>query len=265
LAIPRHADETRVAFTRRDDQPAGDIWTLDLAKQTPLRFTFSPDMDIYPLWTADGEGIIYSSVREGLVTRQFAATSATKQLLAPTSSLIIPTQVMPDGRLLVFGDMGTPTGFDIFAMPLAPAAPPVAVVAGTLTDAEATVSPDGRWLAYGTTETGGYEVFVQPMPPTGVKWQISTSGGRLPQWRRDGRELFFVTNDRKFYAVDVRSGATFDYDTPHVLFDIPANTISVRNSYVPGKDGKRFLVNKLLDTTVPPINVVVNWAATLEK
>jgi hypothetical protein len=80
-------------------------------------------------------------------------------------------------------------------------------------------------------------------------------------WRRDGRELYFVTNDAKFYVVDVRPGASFEFGAPKFLFEMPANTISVRNSYVPGKDGQRFLVNKMLDTTVPPINVAMNWNA----
>jgi hypothetical protein len=74
-----------------------------------------------------------------------------------------------------------------------------------------------------------------------------------------------VTNDRKFYVVDVRAGATFEFGTPGKLFDMPSNTVSVRNSYEPSKDGQRFLVNKLLDTAMPPVNVVVNWATTMEK
>jgi len=259
-------DETRLAFTRRDDQPAGDIWTLDFTRQTPIRLTFSPDTDVYPLWTLDGSSIIYSSVREGLVAKPLAGTGAARQILAPTNNLLIPSQIGSDGqRLLFFGDMGTATGFDVFTTPLAGGATPTAVVQGPLTDVEPELSPDQKWIAYGTTETGGYEVFVQPMPPTGAKWQISTTGGRQPQWRRDGRELYFVTNDRKFYAVDVSPGPTFEFGTPRVLFDIPSNTISVRNSYVPSKDGRRFLINKLLDSAVPPINVVVNWSATMEK
>jgi Tol biopolymer transport system component len=265
LAPALSPDETRLAYGRRDDQPAGDIWTLDLGRQTPLRFTFSPDTDVYPVWTSDGSTIIHSSVREGLLARPLGGTAPAKQLFAPTMSMLIPTQVIDNDRVLVFfGDMGTATGFDIFTNPLS-GGTPTAVVQGPLTDAEPDVSPDGRWIAYATTETGNYEVFVQPLPPTGAKWQVSTGGGRQPRWRRDGRELYFVTNDRKFYVVDVRAGATFEFGTPGKLFDMPSNTVSVRNSYEPSKDGQRFLVNKLLDTAMPPINVVVNWATTMEK
>jgi len=254
-------DETRLTFMRRDDQPAGDIWTLDLAGQTPSRFTFGPETEAYPVWTPDGSTIIYSSSREGIIARGFAG-SAAKQLLAPPkNSLLVPSQVTPDGKsLLFFGDLGTSSGFDIFLLPMTGGATATPVVQGPLTDAEPDISPDGQWLAFATTETGNYEVFVQPLHEPGAKHPLSTGGGRQPQWRRDGRELFFVTNDRKLYAVDVRPGATYEFGAPHFLFNIPSNTISVRNSYIPSRDGQRFLVNVLLDIAVPPINVVVNWA-----
>jgi hypothetical protein len=201
-----------------------------------------------------------------VVAKPVAGTSSPRQLQRPTNSLLIASKIAAGGRLLVFfGDMGTSTGFDIFTADLSGQGAPVPAVQGPLTDAEPDLSPDGRWMAYATTETGAFEVFVQPFPPTGAKWQVSNGGGRQPQWRRDGRELYFVTNDRKFYAVDVRPGVAFEFGAPRLLFTMPANTISVRNSYVARKDGQRFLVNKLLDTSVPPINVVLNWTATVSR
>src|SRR5262245_16314709 len=180
--------------------------------------------------------------------------------------MLIPRQLTADGKfLLFFADLGATTGFDIFLLPVSAGAPPTPLVQGPLTDAEPAISPDDQWLAFATTETGNYEVFVQPLHQPGAKRPISTGGGRQPQWRRDGRELFFVTNDRKLYAVDVRPGPTYEFGTPRLLFTIPSNTISVRNSYVPSRDGQRFLVNESLDTAVPPINVVVNWAAAAKK
>ena len=225
-----------------------------------MRLTFSPDTDVYPVWTPDGSAIAYSSVQEGVVAKPLAGTTQPRQLQPPTSSVLISSEIAPDGRLVFFGDMGTSTGFDIYTLSLSGDAQAVAAIQGPLTDAEPDLSPDGRWMAYATTETGAFEVFVQPFPPTGAKWQVSNGGGRQPQWRRDGRELYFVTNDRKLYAVDVHPGATFDFSAPRLLFHIPANTISVRNSYVPRKDGQQFLVNKLLETAAPPINIVLNWA-----
>lgn len=177
-----------------------------------------------------------------------------------------PTQVSPDGKfLLLFNDIGQKTGLDIFVLPLQGERKLIPIVQGPVNDVEPQFSPDGRWLAYASYDTGQLEVYVQPFPTTGAKWQLSSGGGRQPMWRRDGKELFFVTDDRKFYAVDVRATSTFEFGTPHLLFDIPSETVATRNSYWPSRDGQRFLVNKLLDTSASPITVVFNWAAGLAK
>jgi dipeptidyl aminopeptidase/acylaminoacyl peptidase len=141
----------------------------------------------------------------------------------------------------------------------------VPVVRNPVTDSEPVLSPDGRWLAYVSDETGEYDAFVQPFPTTGAKWQVSTGGGRQPMWRRDGRELYFTTNDARLFAVDVPPGATFEPGTPRLLFKMPSDTISVRNSYIPSRDGQRFLVNMTIEAAVPAINVDLDWAATRRR
>jgi Tol biopolymer transport system component len=259
-------DETRVAFTRRDDQLAGDIWIMDLARQTRSRVTFDPGSDIYPIWSNDGSRIYYQSLQLGIVATSVTGTGAPERLLhSPSNAMLIPSQALAGNRLLFFGDFGGKTGFDTYVMPVAPEAKAAPLLQNPFSDVEAQMSPDEKWIAYAATETGIYEVFVQPVPATGRKWQISNGGGRQPMWRRDGRELFFVTNDRKFYSVEVRAAAEFEFGEPRFLYEMPANTVSVRNSYVPSRDGQRFLVNRQLDTTVPPINVVVNWQEELRQ
>lgn len=254
-------DGSRLAFAQRDDQPAGDIWTLDLATDMPARFTSGAETEVYPIFSADGSAIIYSSARDGIVMKPLVGAGQPRLVLPLPrhSAMLIPTQVTRAGELVLFGDLGTGAGFDILTMPMSGGAAPAAIVTGPQTQAEPHVSADGKWIAYASILSGTFEVFVEPFPPTGAKWQISKGGGRQPMWREDGRELFFVTNDRKFYAVDVRAGMTFDVGARRFLFDMPANTISVRNSYIPSKDGQRFLVNKSLETAVSPIHVVVNW------
>ena len=256
-------DETKVAFTRRDDQAAGDIWTMDLARQTVSRFTFDAGSDIYPVWSSDGRTIVYESTKDGLFARNADGTGTATHIYATQSSLI-PVQALSDRNLLLFfADFGDTTGFDIYTLPLAgDKAKPSAAIRNPVTDSEPMLSPDGRWLAYASVENAEYDVFVQPFPATGAKWQISSGGGRQPAWRRDGRELYLVTNDGRFFVVDVRPGPTFDFSAPRLLFKMPANTISVRNSYVPSRDGQRFFVNMSLDTAVPAINVDLDWAAT---
>ncbi len=258
-------DGSKAAFMRRDQQSAGDIWTMDLAEQTLSRFTFDPASEGFPLWSPDGRTIAYGSTQDGILAKNADGSGAVKHLFATPSGLI-PTQLLanPD-RLLFFADFGRPTGFDIYVLPLEGGEKPIPVVQTPATDVEPQLSADGRWIAYAAAEIGTYDVFVQPYPATGARWQISTGGGRQPRWRADGRELFFVTNDRKFYAVDVRPGASLEFGAPRFLFDMPSNTISVRNSYVPSRDGERFLVNRLLDTVTPPIYVDLNWAASVKR
>jgi hypothetical protein len=258
-------DETRVAFTRRDDQAAGDIWTMDLARQTLSRFTFDPSSEIFPVWSSDGRSLAYESTRDGLFARNADGTGPATHLLGTPASLI-PSQFISDRRLvLFFADFGAATGFDIYALSLDQGAKPVPIIQSPITDVEPQLSPDARWIAYASTETATYDVFVQPYPPTGAKWQVSTGGGRQPMWRRDGRELYFVTSDGRLYAVEVHAGPTFEFSTPRPLFTMPANTISVRNSYVPTRDGQRFLVNMTIDAAVPPINVDPDWRAAARR
>jgi Tol biopolymer transport system component len=261
LAPMLSPDETRVAFMRRDDQPAGDIWILDTGRQ--LRLTIDPGVEMYPIWTTDASTIIYSSVKLGIVAKPVAGRGPGRPIVSSKNRLLIPAQVIDGGKqLLFFADFGTSTAYDIFTIPVAGGGAPTALIHGPLSEVEPQISPDGKWIAFSTPQTGKYEVFVQTVPPTeGSSWQVSTGSGRQPMWRQDGRELYYVSDDRKLYAVAVHAGDTFEFDQPQVLFDIAANIASVRNSYVPSKDGRRFLVNKLLDTAVPPIDVVVNWVA----
>jgi len=140
---------------------------------------------------------------------------------------------------------------------------PRTIVASPFADVEPQISPDGRWLAYASTETGRNEGYGQPFPPNGARWQISSAGGRQPLWRADGNELFFVADDRRFYAADIKAtGTSFDYGVPKFLFEMRANVFNVRNSYVPSPDGQRFLVNPLINAG-EPLNVVLNWKPSL--
>jgi Tol biopolymer transport system component len=258
-------DETRVAFARRDGSSSSDIWIMDLSRQTMSRYTFGKGSKVYPVWSTDGQTIAYQSTREGLFTKNADGAGETVRVLTSASG-VIPVQLVPELKLLLFfADFGTGTGFDIFTLPLTPNALPVPVIQSSAIDVEPQLSPDGHWIAYSSTEAGGYNVYVQPYPTTGVKHQITTAGGRQPSWRRDGKELFYATNDAKLYAVDVKTGSTFQFESPHFLFEMSANTISVRNTYVASRDGQRFLVNQLLDTAVPPISVDLDWRSGLKK
>ena len=249
-------DGKRLAY---EDAGKGDIWILDLDRQTPSRFTSDPGFEGCPAWFPDGSKIAYRSDAPGIFEKDASGTTGERPLLRRFVNG--PSQVTRDGKWLLF--FWVPPGgqsLDIAVMPLTGERTPRTIVQSPFPEVEPQISPDNRWLAYASTETGRNEVYVQPFPTTGARWQISSAGGRQPLWRADGNELFFVAEDRKFYAVDVKAaGRSFDYGVPHVLFEMRANVFNVRNSYAPSLDGQRFLVNTLLESTGEPLNVVLNW------
>ncbi|MGE5832917.1 MAG: protein kinase domain-containing protein [Acidobacteriota bacterium] len=256
-------DGKRLAFA---DVNQGDIWIFDLTRQTPSRFTANPGTETAPVWSPDGTKIAYRSDQGGLFEKETTGTGTERLLL--DEFVNGPSQISADGKWLLYFAVTPGKTQDIFVLPTTGDRKPKPIVQTPFPDVEPQFSPDerGRWLAYASTETGRNEIYVQPFPPTGTRWPISNSGGRQPLWRADGKELFFVSDDRKFYAVDIldKSGS-FDYGVPHFLFDMRANVFNARNSYVPSRDGQRFLVNMLLEADDAPISVVYNWRAGMKK
>jgi eukaryotic-like serine/threonine-protein kinase len=128
-------------------------------------------------------------------------------------------------------------------------------------------SPDARWIAYGSDESGTFEVYVRSFPGPGGKWQVSTAGGSNPRWRRDGQELFYLSADNKIVAVPVHLGATFEAGSPAPLFAVRPNEGSAGGSiYEVSADGQRFLVNSASgEVGSPPFALVTNWPALLKE
>ena len=141
---------------------------------------------------------------------------------------------------------------------------PRRIVQSPESDVEPQLSPDGKLVAYVHGGPGQSGIYVQAFP-AGERWPISITGqGRQPRWREDGKELYFAgVPEPRLYAVAVTPGPTFG--TPQPLFDLHADVLRTRNSYIPSPDGQRFLVNMALDTTTPPIRVVRNWTAGLKN
>jgi eukaryotic-like serine/threonine-protein kinase len=126
-------------------------------------------------------------------------------------------------------------------------------------------SPDGRLVAYTSNESGRFEIYVETVPPSDQKSPVSTNGGYEPRWRADGREIYYLSDDRKLMAVPVGAGPSFGIPKPLFETRVAPGVIGNRTHYVPSRDGQRFLVNTALDAPIPPITVVVNWTATLKK
>jgi Tol biopolymer transport system component len=156
------------------------------------------------------------------------------------------------------------TGWDLWTYSFADQKPTL-FLATPLTDSMPAFSPDGRWLAYLSDESGRPEVYVQPFPNKSGKWQISPEGGNQPVWSPDGKELFYMSVDNKLMAVDVRTASGFEAGTPRVLFESRSKSVTGRR-YDVSPDGKRFLVNSVIgEVKATPMTLVQNWAAELEK
>jgi len=138
---------------------------------------------------------------------------------------------------------------------------PVPLLVGPFGEGDARFSPDGKWFAYASDESGRDEIYVQPFPRTGAKWQISAGGGEAPRWRGDGRELFYVGPDYVRKVVEIKTVPAFDAGAPRDLFKTPNSWGSDVSP-----DGQRFLVNMPAGDTPPsPITVVLNWTTELSK
>jgi hypothetical protein len=172
-----------------------------------------------------------------------------------------------DGRFILYQTQGLSTRFDIWALPIAPRGKPFAVANTPRNERQAQLSPDSRWVAYTSDANGRDEVWVQAFPHAQDKWMVSTMGGSQPQWRRDGRELFYISSDRKLTAVDVKAaGSSFDAGVPASLFALKlADSLAARNNYMPSADGSRFLINTSYSGLGTRVAVVLDWISAMRE
>jgi Tol biopolymer transport system component len=169
-----------------------------------------------------------------------------------------------DGRSILYGRNAPGSGvLDLWVLPLE--GKPSPFLQTPFNKEAAALSPDGRWAAYVSNESGRNEVYVTSFPMPAGRWQVSTAGGSWPRWRRDGRELFYLAPDNRLMAADVHGqGSSFQVGTVPALFQTQART-NVRYMYDVSPDGQRFLINTLVEQAVQPITLVVNWTAALRK
>ena len=260
-------DEKRVAIQRIENAQS-DIWLIDLTRGLPSRFTFDTTEEDDPAWSADGNTLVFSSEREGSreVYRKVSSGAGNEDLLFKSTDGKNPTDCSPDGRFILFENYGPKGGVDIWVLPLFGDGKAYPVLQTEFSESQGHFSPDGRWFAYTSDESGKNEVYVQSFPPSGGQWQVSTGGGAQPHWRRDGKELFYIAADRKLMAVEVSLTSTFGTSAPKALFQTQVVRYGAPNRYVVTGDGQRFLVNSPVEeVSQTPITVVLNWTASLKK
>ncbi len=262
----------------RQVQGNPDVWLIDIARGVASRFTFDAGDERWPVWSPDGSRVAFGFTRKDVrdLFEKPASRAAEEQPLLVTTQDKAPLDWSRDGRVLLFSTQDPKTGSDLWALPLAGERKPFPVVQTSFEDMQGQFSPDGRWLAYASNESGRYEIYVQPFPVSGGKWQVSTAGGTQPRWQRAGHELFYVAPDNRLMAVPIRLASNArapDAGTPVVLFPTrlasgagitPAGFDS-RAQYAVALDG-RFLLNvDATDAVTSPITVVLNWTAGLKK
>jgi eukaryotic-like serine/threonine-protein kinase len=262
-------DDRRVAFSEGDLDRPTDIWLLEWAGNVRSKLTFHSAQDSHPVWSPDGSRIAFASSRDGPLNlyMKTASGAGDEELLLKTDLPKHPSDWSRDGRYLVYSTRDPKTKGDLWVLPLSEDRKPQPYLQAEFNETHGQISPDGRYLAYSSNETGPYEVYVRPFPNAAVgKWQVSIGGGGQPRWRRDGKELFYIAPDKYLVAVDVKTGETFERGTSRPLFDtrVGGNYAVVGRVaflYAPSADGQRFLAASFPEADPSPITVVLNWAA----
>ena len=257
-------DEKRVVFRKIDPATRNqDLWLLDLTRNTQSRFTFDNAPDDDPVWSPDGSTIVYDAHRNGVANMHLKAATgaANPDLLLESGVANYPMDWSRDGRYIMYQVNDQKTRADIWLLPVQGEKKPFAYLESEFVETDGRFSPDGEWVAYASNENGKYEVFIQHVPRTGGKWQVSVNGGAAPSWRRDGRELYYLAPDRKLMAVEIRTnGSAIEAGIPVALFETTVDSYSAPNRYAASADGRRFLSNSsLIEAGMKPITVVLNW------
>jgi serine/threonine protein kinase/Tol biopolymer transport system component len=257
-------DGGRVALNR-SVQNNTDVWLRDLVRGGMTRFTLDPAIDGSPLWSPDGKRIAFLSSRKGPYNLYLRPSSGIgpEELLLETPNNKFPQDWSKDGQFLLYSEADPKTGRDLWALPMTGNdRKPIVVVKTAFDELNGQFSPDGRWIAYETNESGRFEIVVQPFPVPSGKYPVSTGGGVQPRWRADSKELYFIAPDGKLMATSVTStGATFAAGTPMALFlvAVAPGAGTNKQQYAVSRDG-RFLINQPVEaSSTTPITLILNW------
>jgi Tol biopolymer transport system component len=254
-----------------------DIWLTDLQRRSrPERFTNTQGVNAAAIWSPDGKQLMFRTNRSGLLELYQKSTAGGNDEARVTGRelraagidtvSVVPSDWSPDGKYVIAESTGRGTGNDLWLIPLNGEAKPskLSGSASASDEIHANFSPKGDLLAYSSNETGRFEVYVRSLTGPERRALVSTSGGYEPRWRADGRELYYLSEDRKLMAVTVADGLSFGVPKPLFQTRVPPGVDAFRTHYVPAADGKRFLINTQTSDLEPnPITVVLNWTAGL--
>ena len=264
LLSPRLSPDGRRAVVSRTIQQNTDIWVVDADRAE--RITFETGLDRYPIWSADGTTIVFDSTRKGVrhLYQKVLDNTDAEQLLLETAENKVAADWSPDGRYVSYVATDTYSAFDIWMLPLDGDRKPFAFLKTPFDERRAMFSPNGRWVAYHSNESGQFEIYVRPFPGPGGQRQVSAGGGMYAHWAPDKRELYYLAPDGTLMAAPVAiDGPVFEFRRPAPLFRTRVYgggaDANVGLNYSVSRDG-RFLINTVLDdAVVTPITLIQNW------
>ena len=253
-------DAGRIAVSRRDPRTGrAGIWLLDALRGTGPRFSAEKDDDSLPVWSADGEWIAF---RRGDGIYRKSVTSGREEELISSAGRPYPISWSDDGRYLFYVANDPARRLDLFMLPLDDRGKVGPLIATDAQESDAELSPDGRWLAFVSDQTGRREVWVQRFPSDGAVWPVSTNGGWDPSWSADGRELFYVPAGRpSIIAVPVTAGATFEQGPPKTV----VTTAEQFSRFGVAPKADRFLLELAADSSAGSVTMILNWPAVLTR
>jgi len=262
-------DGKRLTVTIVDPQNGNqDVWLYDVGRGLRTRFTVDPADERSPIWSHDGSRIVFASNRKGHFDLYQKASGGigSDELLLESGLDKFPLSASPDEKFLIYSITDPKTKLDLWVLPLGGDRTSFPFLQTEFNETDSQFSPDGRWIAYSSDESGRPEIYVALFPGPGGKQQISTSGGRRPAWRGDGREIIYLATDNKLMSAEVISqGAGLVVGAVRPLFDVRASLEDVA-VYDVTADAQRFLINTIAEQRASaPITLVINWTADLKR
>jgi len=263
-------DGKRVVYEVTDPQNGlADIWTFDLVRRVPTRLTFEPENEVSPIWSPDDQTIVYSVLQPNGafdLYRKASSGAGGPERVCTSGALKFPMDWSADGKTIMFqsNDPVQRNNWDIAQLSV-DTGTVANVIAGRFNEVTPQLSADGHWLAYMSDLSGSLNVYIEPFPPRGAKYQVSTGGGYQPRWRRDGKELFYRTVDDRLVSVAVKATARgLEISTPTPLFQIRL-ALAGGMQYDVSPDGQKFLMNVSKVEGARPLTLVTNWTAELKR
>ena len=262
-------DERFLAIARRTvGSSANDVAVIDTVRGTTLRLATTPGETPQAIWSPDSKFVVWNDFIDGKfrLLKKFASGAGEAEVLLESPVRVFPTSWSPDGRFILYGRTDNVNKRDIWLLPLDGDRRPTLFFSTPTEDWDAFFSPDGKYIAYLSGESGRDEIYVQTFPASADKWLISVSGGISPRWSQNGRELIYAGRDGKLMSVAVKADDKFEAGVPQPLFDVTMARAVRGDDYVVSNDGQRLLfISRGTDGSLPPINVILNWSAGLGK